>query len=214
MAARIIVVYNQKGGSGKTTTSTNLAGGLGLRGRKTLLVDYDEQGTASIMVANAPDDSPFPASVANLSRNPKDIKRFRDDYEFIIVDCPPAIKSDAPSIALLVADLGIIPVQPSGGNLWAVAEAKKLGMKAQEYNPDLKLRTLANSNRNTSVAKQIFAALAEDEEVPMLRTTIGQRTAYAEAELMGTTVLQIKEAKEAQTEFNALVDEVLEIVGN
>ncbi|WP_338140064.1 AAA family ATPase [Burkholderia glumae] len=76
------------------------------------------------MVANAPDDSPFPASVVNLSRNPKELKRFRDDYEFIVVDCPPAIKSDAPSIALLVADLGIIPVQPSGGNLWAVAEAK------------------------------------------------------------------------------------------
>ncbi|WP_338140065.1 hypothetical protein [Burkholderia glumae] len=85
-------------------------------------------------------------------------------------------------------------------------------MKAQDYNPDLKLRTLANSNRNTSVAKQIFAALAEDEEVPMLRTAIGQRTAYAEAELMGTTVLQIKEAKEAQAEFNALVDEILELV--
>lgn len=51
MTAKIIATTNNKGGSGKTSTDTNLAFELAKQGKKTLLIDSDQQANATEVLA-------------------------------------------------------------------------------------------------------------------------------------------------------------------
>jgi chromosome partitioning protein len=217
MAAKIIAVTNQKGGSGKTTLSMQLAGTLARRGRKVMVVDADPQGTATRWAATADDDKPFPASVVGLSaasaKVHREVRKFVDDYDYIIIDCPPAADSPVPQSALLVADLALVPIIPSPLDMWAAVGIREVIANVSDINEDLAARLVINQCQpNTTLAKEALEVLPEFG-IDLFKTYMHQRQVYRQSAVFGQTVHDFgSKAATAVEEMEALTDEVLGIL--
>ena len=216
MAAKVVTFCNQKGGCGKTSLSMQVAGGFARRGFRTLIVDADPQGTATRWSSAAPDDTPFPATVAGLSaaggKVHREVQKFIDDYDLIVVDCPPAVDSPVPQSALMVSDLAFVPVIPSPTDLWAAVGIRDLIQRTQDVNEGLQARLVPNMVQpNTTLAKEALDLLA-DFGIPTAKGTFSLRTAYRQAAVYGSTVHALKDQK-AIDEVEALVTEALDLLG-
>jgi chromosome partitioning protein len=192
MTAKIIAVVNQKGGSGKTTLSMQMAGALARRSKKVLVVDADPQGTATRWAASAEDEKPFPAAVVGLSaaseKVHREVKKFVDNYDFIIIDCPPAADSPVPQSALLIADLALVPIIPSPLDMWAAIGIREVIRNIGDINEELTARLVVNQCQpHTSLAKEAMEVLPEFG-IDVCGTYLRQRTVYRQSAVFGQTV--------------------------
>jgi len=218
MTAKLISVVNQKGGCGKTTTTMQVAGTLGLRGHRVLVVDMDPQATCVRWHSSA-DKTPFPADVLALPNDNEaeqlpDILRARvGSYDYILIDCPPSVDSATPSSALLISDLAVIPMIPSPNDLWASVKAKKLVDAARQHNPGLKaVVVLTSVQPRTSLAKLTRSMLSEDRSIPLAKSILTLRSVFRESPLDGSTVHGTKKAQAAVDEIEGLTDELISIL--
>lgn len=217
MAAKILVTANQKGGCGKTTVAMQIGGTLGRTGHRVLIVDADPQGTATRWAASSTDENPFPAHVAGLAaaggKVHREIKKYLDSYDYILVDCPPAVESAVPQSALLVADIALVPIIPSPADLWAATGTRGLIERAIEINPALQARLVVNMlQSNTSMSKEVLEVL-EDFGIPLTEAKLHLRTAYRQAAVFGGTVHDLgRDAAKAVREVETLVQEILDLV--
>lgn len=80
---RVIVVANQKGGVGKTTTAVNLGASLAVMEKKVLIVDCDPQGNASSGLGFYPGDSR--ENIYSVLFRPEDVKNaiYETDIPFL-----------------------------------------------------------------------------------------------------------------------------------
>jgi chromosome partitioning protein len=217
MAAKIIAVVNQKGGTGKTTVSMNLAGTLARRDRRVCVIDADPQGTATRWAASASDELPFPASVLGLSaaggKVHREVRKLVDNYDYIIIDCPPAADSPVPQSALLVADLGLVPIIPSPPDMWATIGIRTIIENASDINDELKARLVVNQlQSNVGISRDALEILPEFG-FEVCQTKLHHRAAYKQAALDGQSVHKGgSRAKAAIEEVEALTEEILSIL--
>jgi chromosome partitioning protein len=212
VTAKIITVANQKGGAGKSTLAMTLAGEFAQRSLRVLVVDTDPQGSAMRWAAQAPDEKPFPAAVIGLphagSKVAREVKPHVDNYDVILIDCPPAVDSPVPASAMLVSDLALIPVPCSPADLFASKPFKALVDQAQNLNETLVAYVVPNRYEHTRVANEVLEVLS-DIGLPLTKTRLSKRAAFQEAMLEGCTLADLgSAARDAAEEIRALTDEV------
>lgn len=222
MAAKIVAICNQKGGAGKTTVALNLAGSLGRRKYKVAIVDGDEQSSLVEISSLAPEDNLLPASVIGLWKAGRkihqEIKRFINDYDFIIVDCPPAANSPVAQSSLLISDLAIVPFIPGTIDALAAPKIRDAIENAQVINESLKAYLLLNRvEENWNIAKQVVDLLP-NFKMSLLKSKLTKKAAYVESPGIGNSIHVLKGKKEkiepAIIEIEQLTDEILSILNN
>lgn len=216
--ARLIAVTHPKGGVGKTTTTMVLSAELADRGYRVLVADCDAQASASAWANAAPEGRPFPAAVINFSayagKVHREIQKQLDNYDFIIVDCPPGLDALSPQSAILVADLVVVPLPPSPADLWAARGVKRLIERGTDFNPSLKAYILPNRVVRTSLSNAIMREL-DEFGIPLMSSRLTNRTAYQEAVVSGVSVAALgRDARTAAHEVAAFADEVLVLLGD
>jgi chromosome partitioning protein len=122
-ACRILVI-NGKGGSGKTTLSTNLAAWLAQRGQTTVLVDADPQGSASYWLSKRAPELPkiFGVKIESNIRTTRSFQwRAPKSTRWLITDAAPGLSDTALNDIIQSHDLIIMPVLPSDIDIRASA---------------------------------------------------------------------------------------------
>ena len=194
----IVALLNQKGGVGKTTLATHIAGELAMRGQHVVLLDADPQGSSLDWTQRRSQQGlPRLFSAVGLARETlhQEAPELARRADHVVIDGPPRIAALARS-ALLAAERVLIPVQPSPYDLWASAEMVALIREAQVFRPALR------------AAFGINQALA-DQPLPALRAEVHQRIVFADSVAAGRLARETAPVSAAAREITALVDELL-----
>ena len=218
----VVAVLNMKGGTGKSTVATNLARGLqkataGEGG--VCILDADPQGTA-LRWAKAGPDEPV-GSTGNGGDMPpvravslplgEEIPAAAEGYKFAVVDGAAKAK-DRTRQTVEIADAVLIPIRPSGADLWASewlvqlvkARRKQTGAPAAAF-------VVCQQIVGTNLAGEIEGVL-DRYGLPVLGGRLSQRVAFAEALSLGKSVLDTKPSGKAAAEVRQLTTDTLELL--
>jgi len=249
---KTIVMCNQKGGVGKSTTALAIGVGFSFKGYKTLFVDLDAQGNLThtlgadgtgltgknsfdVLTGNATAEaatqrttqgeiiasSPALAgadiaitAVGKEYRLKEALEALQDDYDYIVIDTPPAL--GILTINALTACSGvIIPAQADIYSLQGISQLYNTLQTVKKYcNPSLKVMgiLLTRYNGRAIISRDIAEMIDETAErlqTKLYKTKIREATAVKEAQARRQSIFAYAPKSNASTDYKALIDEIL-----
>jgi len=208
----IISITSLKGGVGKSTISQNLAVCFAHMGYKVAIVDTDTN--ASSVHWSGIRDEELPEitvmGITDAAALRKNIKQLHKDYDLIIIDGTPSL-SKLVSTIIVLGDIVLIPVRPSGLDIWATEKFIEKYEQAKALKEEVEAYFVLNEyNPRVSLNQSIKEALAE-LEIETLKSSLRHRIAYEEVVVMGMGAYEYKDAK-AKKEVTALANEILKLI--
>ena len=249
---KIIIIANQKGGVGKTTTAISLSAALAQHGMKVLAIDCDPQGNCTSglgidkrkvknstyqMIIGECDikdciqDSVIdtlkvvPSSVELAGADieliglpdkehilQEKIKEVTDDYDYIIIDCPPSLNVLTVN-AMTAADSVIVPIQCEFYALEGLSQLLyTINLVRDRLNPDLVMDgvvfTMFDSRTNLSL--QVVEDVRKNLKQNIFATIIPRNVRLAEAPSHGLPICLYDKKSAGAEAYDDLALEVLE----
>lgn len=212
----IIVAGGIKGGSGKTTVATHLAVMRALQGRDVLLIDADDQETATDFTALRNERLPEGAGYTSIKLTGASVRtetlRLTKKYDDIVIDTG-GRDTTSQRAALTVADKLIVPFVPRSFDVWTLEKVANLVEEMRAANPRLQAYVFLNradpQGRDNDEAAEL---LREARGLEFLDTPIGTRKAFGNAASQGLAVTELKQQdSKATQEINALFGYLFDI---
>lgn len=220
----VISIVNEKGGSGKTTLSVNLASHLADDGDNVLLVDADPQKSTEVFsdMRSQNNLSPIFSNVSKTGLALGDeIKRMKNLFDSIIIDTGGRDSKEMRK-AMLCSDIVIIPTIASQYDVSVLDHMLDIYSEVKELNENLLTMILVNRVspnpflvKELENLKQYINETKKEKElngVILLQSVIYERQAYKKAVVEGKSIKEYcKSNDKALMDFENFYNEFLSI---
>jgi len=207
-----ILIINSKGGSGKTTITTNIASYFASRNHKTAIMDYDPQGS-SLHWLKIRSKGANAIHAANAATQKGNLMRSLQMYvpantEKLVIDAPAGVEGLLLQEMVRKTDFIVIPVAPSTIDIHATADfIKDLLLKGGIRNQKMKVAVIANRVRRTMPVYEPLERFLQVLSLPFL-TRLSDSDQYILAAEQGTGIFEMDETDVAaeRDEFEPIIN--------
>lgn len=194
-----ILVANAKGGSGKTTLATNLAGYLATQSNHVLLADLDRQQSSTQWLNRRPADAPIIHTSQHKSSHA---------IEWVVTDSPAGLRDEKLAEAVKDADLVIVPIQPSAFDIGAAADFLEVLMTEKAIRKNKTFVALVGSRVNSRTHAAIGLATFMNESGFPVLAYLRNSQVYTTAAEQGLSIFDMRPSVVAQDieQWSVLLD--------
>jgi chromosome partitioning protein len=191
-----IVVLNVKGGSGKTTISSNLASYFATQALSPALLDMDCQGSSLYWLSKRGMEHPKIHGIAGADRNSRVTRTFAlripSECQRLIVDTPAAVDPLKLPEITRGADAILIPVMPTDIDIHATTKCiKDLLLVAKVSRQAQSIGVIANRVKKNTIVYHSLMRFLETLNIPVL-TTIKDSQHYVRAAEHGIGIFEMR----------------------
>ena len=212
----IFTVGGIKGGSGKSTIATNLTVWLSKRGYDVLLVDADEQQTATKFTKwrerMTEGNSGYTATILTGDAVRQQVLKFKPKFDHIVIDTG-GRDTTSQRAALFVSDIYLVPFNPRSFDLWTIADVENLVKEVRALKPD-ELHAFSVLNRadpKGSDNRDSAELLNESTVIEHITPAIVSRKSFANTASNGLGVIEGNPADEkAVAEIDLLFSKIMQ----